>query len=59
MTGLEVLALTLGLFLLSQLVAIPLGAAIGKRVGAGRWLAIFVAIIALGIIGVMIVSGKS
>lgn len=59
MTGLEVLALVLALFLLSQLVAIPLGAAIGKRIGAVRWFAIVVATVTLGLVGVLLVSGKS
>lgn len=54
MTGKQVLALVLGLFLLSQLVAIPLGAAIGKRVGVLRWLAIVAAGVVLAVISVQL-----
>jgi hypothetical protein len=57
-SGLEVLALVLALFLLSQLVAIPLGATIGKRVSAARWFLIVVATLTLGFVGILIVGDR-
>jgi len=49
-SGLEVLALVLALYLLSQLVAIPLGHMIGKRVGGWRVASIWLTGAALALI---------
>ena len=52
----EVAALVLILFLLSQLVAIPLGATIGKRVGKFRWFLIGAACVALTAVSVVLLT---
>lgn len=58
MSGLEVLALVLALYLLTQAVAIPLGHVIGKRVGGLRVASLYVAGAALIACIWLIVSGQ-
>lgn len=58
MTGLEVLALVLALFLLYELGALALRGTIGARTGFFRWLVMTAATITLFVVGMMIVAGK-
>lgn len=59
MTLFEAAVLAAGLFVLSQVVAIPLGALVGKRVGVAHWVALVAAGVLVTYYGVLVLTGGS
>ena len=59
MTTFEVWTLILGLYVLFEVFAIPIGTSVGKRIGVFRRLVVTVAVVALGVMSFLLLTGRA